>query len=99
MRLDLVFHDELFYCWVSNPGPTVDFTKLEVEDVWDLGGEIVDVRIPVAVVRAGKEQLRVVIQEHPAHVVHRANQFHALIADVAMQAFQKKHACAWRRLV
>src|SRR5271166_6119637 len=74
VRLDLMLHDEILYFCAADPWPTFDFTELEVEDIWDLGAEVIDVGIPVAVVSAGEEHLRVVVQEDPAHVVNGANQ-------------------------
>ena len=98
VRRDLVPHNEILYLWATNPWPTFDFTELKIQDVGDLGAEVIDVGIPVAVVSAGEQHLRVVVQKDPAHVVNSANQVHVSIAEVAMQAL-KMHACASLRQV
>src|SRR5271166_1009690 len=88
-RRDLVLHDEVFDLRAANSRPAFDFTELEIENIWDLGAEVVDVRIPITIVSAGEENLGVVIQEDPAHVVNGTNQVHALIAQVSVEKLQE----------
>jgi FAD/FMN-containing dehydrogenase len=45
----------------------------DVQEVGDLGDEVVDVRVPLAVVRRGEQHLRVVVEEHEPHVVNAAD--------------------------
>src|SRR5262249_13978771 len=61
----------------------------DVEIVGDRGHEVVDVRVPVAVEGGGEEELGVVLQEHEAHVVQRADQLRAG-GEVAVQELQER---------
>ena len=56
-------------------------------DVGNLRHEVVDVGVPLAIVGGGEEQPRVVVQEHEAHVVERADRVGAL--EVAFQQLQQ----------
>src|SRR5258706_1432765 len=49
VRRNLIFRDEVLDLGAANPRPAFDFAELEVEDIRDLGAEIIDIRIPVAV--------------------------------------------------
>ena len=61
--------------------------EYQIHGIGDLRHEVVDISIPLAIVRGGEEQLRVVIQEDEAHVVEGANDIRAL--EVALQQLQQ----------
>src|SRR5258706_8949457 len=89
VRRDLVARDEVFDLRATNPGPPFDIAELEVEDVGDLRREVFDVGIPVEIVGSAEQELRVVIQNHEAHVVNSANHIHHFIANAAVKNLQK----------
>jgi hypothetical protein len=81
--------DEVFDLRATNPGPTLDIAELEVEDVGDLRREVFDVGIPVEIVGSAEKKLRVVVQNHEAHVVDGANHIHHFFANAAVKNLQK----------
>ena len=66
-----------------NARPALEVAEEDVHRRGNLRHEVVDVGVPLAVVRGGEEQLRVVVQEDEAHVVKRAD--HVGAAEVAVQ--------------
>src|SRR5262245_38100537 len=60
---DLVLDEPVLDVRMVDPRPPLEVAEEDVHRRRDLGHEVVDVGVPLAVVRGGEEQLRVVFQE------------------------------------
>ena len=85
---DLVPGEVVLRLRAANPRPAFPRRVDDVQVVGDLRHEVVDVGVPVAVEGRGEEQLRVVVQEHEAHVVEGADLVRAV--EVAVQQLQER---------
>jgi len=76
-----------------NTGPVLDFVKEEIDLLGDLSGEVVDVNVPVAIERRGKEHAGIVIENDETQVMDRA---HAICdaLTISREAFAKQLAQA-----
>jgi len=70
--------------------PAFDFTELKIQDIGDLGREVIDVGVLIAVVGSAEEQLGVVVQEYESHVVEGADLVRASIVDAEVQKLQER---------
>src|SRR6188472_4384978 len=84
--IDLVTGEVVLRARAANPRPAFESTIQDIQIVGDLRREVVDVGIPLAVEGGAEEQLRVVVQEHEAHVVEAADLVRAV--EVASQQLQ-----------
>jgi hypothetical protein len=66
---DLVLHDPVLHRWAVNSRPPHTITETHIQFVRDVRREVLDVGVPLAVVRGGEKQLRVIVQEHKPHIV------------------------------
>src|SRR4030095_6467562 len=87
VRRDLVLDDPVFHLRAPNPRPPHGIAEQQIHSVGNLRREVVDVRVPLAIVGGGEEQLRVVLQENEAHVVDRDHPLRAL--ELAFQELQQ----------
>src|SRR5712671_1201299 len=81
VRRDLMPRDVVLHLRTAHARPTLRIAELEVQDVRDLRGKVLDVDVPVAIVGSAEEQLRVVVEKHEPHVVDGADPVYQLIAN------------------
>src|SRR5215471_21370154 len=83
IRLDLVAQEILPHLRTVHARIALTIAEQHVERIRNLRGEGRDIGIPVPVKRRSEQELGIVVEEHEAHVVHRADGVRAL--EVAAQ--------------
>src|SRR5262249_12041975 len=84
---DLILDEPVLDHGAADAGPPVTIAEQYVHRVRDLRHEVVDVAIPSAVIGRAEEELRVIVQQHEAHVVQCAYDVSAL--EIAFQQIQQ----------
>src|SRR5262249_33919327 len=72
-RRDLVLDEVILRSRTANARPTVPRGVDDVQIVGNLGHEVVNIGVPIAIKGRGKEQPCVVVEEHEAHIVESAD--------------------------
>src|SRR5262249_3171603 len=83
----LMLYEVVFRLRAANSRPAFPRSIDDVQVVRNLGDEVIDVCVPVSVERRGEEQSRIVVDEHEAHVVERADL--ACAVEVAAEQLQE----------
>nr|GEU28585.1 hypothetical protein [Tanacetum cinerariifolium] len=84
-RVDLVAGNKVLDGRAVDAGPAFDIGKQQVHQFRNLGGKVVDVAVPVAVVGGGKQDAGVVVEEHEAHIVqggHALGAVHIAVGQI-----------------
>src|SRR6185295_6795166 len=88
-RGDLMLGEVILGSWTADTGPAVPGRIDDVQVVGNFLDEVVDIGVPVAVKGRGEEEPGIVVEEHEAHGVERADLIRAL-REVASQDPQER---------
>src|SRR5262245_27950752 len=93
---ELVLCDVVFHGGATDPRPAFTVAEHHVELIGNVRGEVVDIRVPLAVICRGEQDPRVVVEEYVAHIMHGADLIWGLDVDPGVQHRPESFCCSLR---
>src|SRR5215468_1053013 len=93
---DLVLCDVVLHGGTMDARPAFTVAEHHVELIGNLRGEVVDIRVPLAVICRGEQDPRVVVEKHVAHIMDGANPVGGVDVDPSVQ-HRLESLCSSRR--
>src|SRR6187200_861258 len=69
-RRDLVLNDKVFDIRTTYAGIALNLSKLKINFVWNDGGKVVDICIPITIKGGRKQEPAVVIENYKSHIMN-----------------------------
>src|SRR5262245_47127362 len=82
---ELVLCDVVLHGGATDPRPAFTVAEHHVELIGNMRCEVVDIRVPIPVICRGEQDLRVVVEEHVAHIMHAADPVGGIDVDPRVQ--------------
>src|SRR5262245_52001533 len=93
---DLVLCDVILHGGATDARPPFAVAEHHVELIGNMRGEVVDIRVPLAVICRREQDPRVVVEEHVAHIMHAADPVGGLDVEPRVQ-HRLESLCSSRR--